>query len=105
MFDLSLIAFVVGIAGLMVGLLGLMIAEKTRRDAWRIPKESGAFRKPRLSLSVFGCPLGVGYPDNEDWCFIHPGQPDEAGFFPVQFTVVNTGDATSENVDLIIWAP
>lgn len=109
MFDTDSAGLVLGIVGLvttlLLGIVAYRIAVKTKREQWQIAEASGAFRKANLGLSIFGRLLGEGYPDNEWWCFIHPGESDEIAVFPIRFYIFNAGDAKSDIVDVVIRVP
>ena len=78
----------IGIGGLfftIIGILvGIRIARMTMRHDRQLAEESGALRKPEIGFSIFDCKVGEGYPDNEDWLFIHPGDSNDYAVLPYQ---------------------
>lgn len=100
-FEFSLVDLI----SILIGIIGIYIAVKTKREAWKIAEESGAFRKPDIGLAVFDCQIGNGYPDNEDWCFIHPGKSDDYAVYPIKFTIFNQGDTSTSEILFSIHVP
>ncbi len=99
----------IGIGGLfftIIGILvGIRIARMTMRHDRQLAEESGALRKPEIGFSIFDCKVGEGYPDNEDWLFIHPGDSNDYAVYPIKFTIYNIGDAATDEILISIHVP
>ncbi|MCC6684504.1 MAG: hypothetical protein IT247_05485 [Bacteroidia bacterium] len=99
----------IGVTGLfftIVGILvGMRIARITMRHDRQLAEESGALRKPEIGFAIFGYKVGEGYPDNEDWFFIHPGGSNDYAVYPVTFTIYNIGDAATDEILISIHVP
>jgi len=104
-FIVNTIGLIAGVIGIVVGTWGVYVAIKTKQEQWKIAEKSGAFRKPDLELLIYDWPLGDPTRDNENWLFIHPGEDNDIGVFPIRFTILNTGDAASEELVLRIQVP
>lgn len=92
----------IGIAGILIGLLTALWG---MRHARKLAEESGAFRKPEIGVAIFNCPIGDGYPDNENWIFIHPGGSDDYVAYPIKFTVFNHGNISTQDILISINVP
>src|SRR4026208_1616458 len=103
--DLNLINLIIAIVGILIGIVGIYVAIRTKREQWQIAEKSGAFRKPNIEFAVFNCRLGQGYPDNENWFFIHPGRSEDHAAFPIKFTIYNLGDRVTDEILISIQVP
>lgn len=99
---MEIVNLLIGIAGILVG---LFIAKITMRHDRQLAEESGALRKPEIGFAIFDCKVGEGYPDNEDWFFIHPGDSNDYAVYPIKFTIYNIGDAATEELLISIHVP
>lgn len=85
--------------------LSVIIAIWVMRHDNKIAEISGAYRKPKLSVSLFGQPIDNLQYQNREWILIHPGKEHEWAFYPLRFNITNAGDATAENLVLVIYGP
>lgn len=92
----------IALIGLPLMVVALYVSNKQRKEAWEIAKQSGSLDKANLALSFLGLPLGYGFPDNNVWYFVCPGEPNDQYFFEISLTVSNTGDAACDDILLQI---
>lgn len=96
------------LSALMAGVYALIQYRYSRAQmaqARRLAEESGALKRPELTLQVLRKHALPQSEDHQQWLFIHPGPADRHALFPMEFVVINEGDATADNVELIVKTP
>ena len=70
--------------------------------AWEVARDSGALRKPSITIRFLGQDLEL----SKDcvWCLLHPADPKSPAIYPFIFEIANVGDAPLEDFYLTITA-
>lgn len=89
------------VLGAVVSLVGVAL---TNRHARHLAERSGAFRRPKLGLSIFGINLHAGQ-NILAWCVRHPGPESTRALYKLPLAVVNEGDGRCEDVVLTLQGP
>jgi hypothetical protein len=93
------------VLGALVSFLSAIIAVYlTNRHSRALAERSGAFRRPKMGLSLLGLAASSSNPPFV-WCFKHPGKEDEAAVYRFPCVLTNTGDARCDDVVVTLIGP
>ena len=74
------------------------------KRARELAEQSGAFRYPDLTFSLFGEALSTSVAENPVFTFCHQGNDESISAYPLDFVVTNNGEATCDDLVLLLHA-
>jgi len=92
------------VAACLGGLFTLLGVLLSNRHARELASRSGAFRRPKTGLSLFGLDLRGGE-DVLAWCLRHPGPVSARALYRLPFAVTNGGDLRCDDLVLTLQGP
>ena len=91
--------------GALASLLSAIVAVYlTNRHSRGLAERGGAFRRPKIGLSLLNQALSARNPPLA-WCFRHPGKEEQVALYNFPFALTNAGDARCDDVVVLLTGP